>query len=176
MINSSILNQKDCLKGVLRRVGLTPVLVLVASVFIRRCHLLRVWSGNKKQQQKIYPSGRGHKSAWLPVGRHGKRRPPRLAGRLTAPGEESKHRSEENMVWVLSDAGNQARKCVCACVCLDFCLLLVLLGFCLSGLQCVRVCVSENAFPDSPLVGWKRAINSRVSPGSGPETGALPRK
>lgn len=25
MINSSILNQKDCLKGVLRRVGLTPV-------------------------------------------------------------------------------------------------------------------------------------------------------
>lgn len=37
---------------------------------------------------------------------------------------------------------------------------------------CVCVDFSENAFPVSPLVGWKRAINSRVSPGSSPATGS----
>lgn len=81
---------------------------------------------------------RGHKSAWLPVGRHGKRRPPRLAGRLTAPGEESKHRSEENMFWVLSDAGNQARKCVCVWIFVSLC---CWVSVCEDCSVCVCVCL-----------------------------------
>ncbi len=78
--------------------------------------------------------------------------------------------------------------CVCVCVCAWACLAFLLRVFvwmcwcicmCVDapwGFQCVCVGSSENAFPDSPLLGWKRAINSRVSPGSGPATEALARK